>query len=109
MSADSKVSTQTVAPVHPSSANRKPSDKEKSWEEKTLRPTLAKSPERQAEFTTVSGYPIQRLYNPADLSWWGAERDLRYPGDTPYSHSIHSTMPSGRRWTVLPYCSYCDS
>src|SRR5712672_3681546 len=106
MSADSKVSTQTVAPVHPLSANRKPSDKEKSWEENTLRPTLAKNPERQAEFTTISAYPIQRLYTPADLSGWDAERDLGYPGEPPYTRGIHSTMHRGRLWTVRQFAGF---
>src|SRR5712672_4451235 len=106
MSTDSKVSTQTVAPVHPSSANRKPSDKEKSWQEDTLRPTLAKNPERQGEFTTVSGYPIQRLYTPADLSDWDAERDLGYPGEPPYTRGIHSTMHRGRLWTMRQFAGF---
>src|SRR5712671_7717554 len=106
MSADSKVSTQTVAPVRPSSTNRKPSDKEKSWEENTLRPTLAKNPERQAEFTTVSAYPIQRLYTPADLSGWDADRDLGYPGAPPYTRGIHSTMHRGRLWTMRQFAGF---
>ena len=49
------------------------------WEEKTLRPTLEKSPERAAEFTTISGYPIRRLYTQADLARWDPEKDLTYP------------------------------
>src|SRR5258707_441500 len=106
MSADSKVSTQTVAPVHPSSATRKPSDKEKSWQENTLRPTLAKNPERQAKFTTISASPIQRLYTPADLSGWDAERDLGYPGEPPYTRGIHSTMHRGRLWTMRQFAGF---
>src|SRR2546430_11964178 len=47
------------------------------------RPALEKSPEREQEFTTVSGYPIRRLYTPADLSDWNAERDLGLPGQPP--------------------------
>jgi len=81
MSDDSKGSTQTVAPVEPpSSHHRNPSDKEKSWEDKTLASTLAKNPERQAEFTTVSGYPIQRLYTPADLTGWDVRSIRRKMG-----------------------------
>ena len=49
---------------------RRPTRREQEWEEKTLQPTLAKSPERLAEFTTISGYPIRRLYTPADLTDW---------------------------------------
>jgi methylmalonyl-CoA mutase N-terminal domain/subunit len=106
MSDDSKVLTQAVAPAEPSSPNRKPSDKEKSWQENTLRPTLAKNPERQAEFTTISGFPIQRLYTPADLSGWNAERDLGYPGEPPYTRGIHSTMHRGRLWTMRQFAGF---
>jgi methylmalonyl-CoA mutase N-terminal domain/subunit len=106
MNDDSKVSTQTVAPGEPPSQKRKPSDKEKAWQESILRPTLAKNPERQAEFTTVSGYPIQRLYTPTDLSGWHADRDLGYPGEPPYTRGIHSTMHRGRLWTMRQFAGF---
>src|SRR6202795_65989 len=107
MSDDSKGSTQTAAPAEPSSSHhRKPSDKEKSWEQNTLRPTLAKNPERQAEFTTVSGYPLRRLYTPADLPDWNPERDLGYPGEPPYTRGIHSTMYRGRLWTMRQFAGF---
>ncbi len=48
-------------------ADRRPSVAEVAWERDTLAPTLAKSPERDADFTTVSSYPIRRLYTEADL------------------------------------------
>ena len=64
---------------------RQPSAREREWELKTLNPTLAKSPERMAEFTTVSGFPIRRLYTPADLADWDVERDLGLPGEPPYT------------------------
>jgi methylmalonyl-CoA mutase N-terminal domain/subunit len=106
MSDDSKGSTQTVAPAEPSSQHRKPSQKAKFWEENTLRPTLAKNPERQAEFTTVSAFPIQRLYTPADLSGWDPDRDLGYPGAPPYTRGIHSTMHRGRLWTMRQFAGF---
>ena len=104
MSDSSKESTQ-VLPAEPSS-NRKPSAREKSWEENTLRPTLRKSPERQAEFTTVSGFPIQRLYTPADLPDWNPDRDLGFPGEPPYTRGIHSTMHRGRLWTMRQFAGF---
>jgi len=106
MSNDSKASTQTVAPAEPSSPHRKPSAKEKSWEENTLRPTLEKNPERQAEFTTVSGFPIQRMYTPADLPDWNPDHDLGYPGEPPYTRGIHSTMHRGRLWTMRQFAGF---
>src|SRR5690242_2566881 len=76
-----------------SSPERRPSAAEERWREETLRPALAKSPERpigkasgvnlddevRARFTTVSGKPVERLYTPADLADWDAERELGGP------------------------------
>ena len=106
MADDSKISTQTLTPAEPPAPNRQPSAKEKSWEQNTLRPTLEKNPERQPEFTTVSGYPIRRLYTPADLPNWNPDRDLGYPGEPPYTRGIHSTMHRGRLWTMRQFAGF---
>jgi methylmalonyl-CoA mutase N-terminal domain/subunit len=102
----SKETAQTVTHAEPASPHRKPSAKEKSWEKNTLRPTLEKNPERQAEFTTVSGFPIQRLYTPADLSGWDPDCDLGFPGEPPYTRGIHSTMHRGRLWTMRQFAGF---
>jgi len=85
---------------------RKPSTGERDWEEKTLKPTLAKSPERPTEFTTVSSYPIRRLYTDADLAGWNAERDLGAPGEPPYTRGIHPTMYRSRLWTMRQFAGF---
>jgi methylmalonyl-CoA mutase N-terminal domain/subunit len=85
---------------------RKPSPQELAWEKNTLAPTLEKSPERQAEFTTVSSYPIRRLYTQADLAGWNSERDLGYPGEPPYTRGIHATMHRGRMWTMRQFAGF---
>jgi methylmalonyl-CoA mutase N-terminal domain/subunit len=85
---------------------RKPSVAEREWEEKTLAPTLRKSPDRDADFTTVSSYPVRRVYTQADLAGWGAERDLGYPGQPPYTRGIHSTMYRGRLWTMRQFAGF---
>ena len=87
-------------------SKRNPSPREQQWEEKTLAPTLAKSPERAAEFTTISGHPIRRLYTPADLDGWDAQRDLSYPGEPPYTRGIHATMHRGRLWTMRQFAGF---
>ena len=86
--------------------DRQPSEGEKAWEKNTLGPTLAKNPERQKEFTTVSGYPIRRLYTGADLAGWDAERDLGFPGEPPYTRGIHGTMHRGRLWTMRQFAGF---
>jgi methylmalonyl-CoA mutase N-terminal domain/subunit len=85
---------------------RKPSAAEREWEEKTLAPTLRKTPDRDADFTTVSSYPIRRLYTPADLVGWDAERDLGFPGQPPYTRGIHSTMYRGKLWTMRQFAGF---
>ncbi len=87
-------------------AERKPSAAEREWEEKTLRPTLEKSGERPADFTTISSYPIRRLYTAADLPDWNPERDLGYPGQPPYTRGIHSTMYRGKLWTMRQFAGF---
>jgi methylmalonyl-CoA mutase, N-terminal domain len=100
----SKVSrSQTTATLEP---ERHISPGERAWEEKTLRPTLQKSPERASEFTTVSSYPIRRLYTPADLPDWNPETDLGYPGTPPYTRGIHSTMYRGKLWTMRQFAGF---
>ncbi len=98
------------SPVSPSAEehknSRKPSAAEREWEDKTLRPTLAKSPERASEFTTVSSYPINRLYTPADLAAWNPERDLGLPGQPPYTRGIHPTMYRARLWTMRQFAGF---
>jgi methylmalonyl-CoA mutase, N-terminal domain len=108
MNEKSKGSTETISPAETSSPSRRrePSAKERAWEENTLRPTLEKSPERQAEFTTISAHPIRRLYTPADLSGWDPGRDLGLPGEPPYTRGIHATMHRGRLWTMRQFAGF---
>jgi hypothetical protein len=91
--------------------NRHPSGAERNWAEKTLEPTLEKSPERSigaptgvnldanghARFTTISGVPVRRLYTHADLPEdWSEEKYLGYPGQPPYTRGIHATGYRGK-------------
>jgi methylmalonyl-CoA mutase N-terminal domain/subunit len=94
------------AEVESGPPHRQPSSGEKRWEDETLRPTLRESPERRAEFTTLSGVPIQRLYTPADLTDFDYRRDLGDPGEYPYTRGIHSTMYRGRIWTMRQFSGF---
>ena len=87
-------------------APRQPSNAERGWEEKTLKATLAASPERAADFTTVSSYPIRPLYTEADLAGWSPERDLGSPGEPPYTRGIHPTMYRSRLWTMRQFAGF---
>src|SRR5437879_10344581 len=106
MSEQSKGTTQAPPPQETAFTDRKPSSKEQAWEKNTLRPALDKSPERLPEFTTISGYPIRRLYTQADLANWDPDRDLGFPGAPPYTRGIHSTMHRSRLWTMRQFAGF---
>jgi methylmalonyl-CoA mutase N-terminal domain/subunit len=103
MASDSK--TSTVVPENIATSGPA-SPAERAWEENILRPVLERSPERSAEFTTVSGYPIRRLYTSSDLASMDLDRDLSYPGQPPYTRGIHATMYRGRLWTMRQFAGF---
>jgi len=106
MSEKSQSTGSTITASDTPSNGRPATPKERTWEENTLRPTLEKSPERQTNFTTISGHPIRRLYTPADLPNWDPDRDLGFPGEPPYTRGIHSTMHRGRLWTMRQFAGF---
>src|SRR5260370_8246863 len=92
--------------IHDVFEDRHPSDSEKQWAEQTLAPALEKSPEKpigaptgtnldehgNARFTTISGYPVRRLYTEADLPEdCSYEKYLNHPGEPPFTRAIHAT------------------
>src|ERR1700724_902317 len=103
--------------------NRHPVDGEKTWAEKTLAPTLEKSPERpigaptgvnldehgHARFTTISSVPIRRLYTQADLPEdWNYDQHLGYPGQPPYTRGIHATGYRGKLFTMRQFSGFAS-
>jgi methylmalonyl-CoA mutase N-terminal domain/subunit len=79
---------------------------ERAWEQRTLEPTLAKSPDRNSDFTTVSSYPIRRLYTQADLEGWSPDTELGAPGAPPYTRGIHPAMYRDRLWTMRQFAGF---
>jgi methylmalonyl-CoA mutase N-terminal domain/subunit len=76
------------------------------WERETLEPALKKSPERAAEFTTVSLAPIDRLYTPESLAGTDYQRDIGDPGAFPYTRGIHSSGYGGKLWTMRQFAGF---
>jgi methylmalonyl-CoA mutase, N-terminal domain len=79
---------------------------QQEWEEKSLEPSLRKMPESQAEFTTVSLKPIDRLYTPRDVEDIDFERDINFPGAPPYTRGIHPTGYRAKPWTMRQFAGY---
>jgi methylmalonyl-CoA mutase N-terminal domain/subunit len=76
------------------------------WERDVLAPALQKSPERAADFTTISGRPIERLYTPEDVAGLDYQRDLNDPGSFPYTRGIHPTGYRGKLWTMRQFAGF---
>jgi methylmalonyl-CoA mutase N-terminal domain/subunit len=106
MSEKAKSTTQIAPSSDTLAPQREPSPAELAWETNTLHSALEKSPERLAEFTTISGHPVRRLYTQADLPEWDPDRDLGLPGKPPYTRGIHSTMHRGRLWTMRQFAGF---
>ena len=64
------------------------------------------SGERKAQFTTLSGIPVERLYGPEGESAEAAEKNIGYPGEPPFTRGIYPTMYRGRLWTMRQYAGF---
>jgi methylmalonyl-CoA mutase N-terminal domain/subunit len=76
------------------------------WEEKTLKKSLGKAPERKPKFTTGSGLEYQRVYTPLDIEGEDYVRDLAFPSKFPFTRGVQPTMYRGRAWTMRQYSGF---
>src|SRR5215203_57441 len=70
------------------------------WEE-----AYSKGPERDTEFSTMSGVPVKPLFTPEDVEGEYEEK-LGYPGEYPYTRGVYPNMYRGRLWTVRQFAGY---
>jgi len=78
----------------------------RAWEEGVLKKALARAPERQKEFLTHSGIPIDRLSTLLDLADWDYRAKCGFPGEFPFTRGIQPTMYRGRLWTMRQYAGF---
>ncbi|MBC7339839.1 MAG: methylmalonyl-CoA mutase family protein [Firmicutes bacterium] len=78
----------------------------KRWEDTVLGPVLKRYPERQPEFTTISGLPLERLYTPEHVRDLDYLRDTGFPGEYPFTRGVQPTMYRGRLWTMRQYAGF---
>ena len=71
------------------------------WE----RETFARTPERDAPFSTMSGEPIRPLYTEADLPA-EPEEAIGLPGEYPYTRGVYGSMYRGRLWTMRQFAGF---
>jgi methylmalonyl-CoA mutase N-terminal domain/subunit len=61
---------------------------------------------RDADFTTLSGEPLDALYTPADVEDLSYERDLGAPGQFPFTRGPYTNMYRGRLWTMRQFSGF---
>ena len=66
------------------------------WEE-----AYGATPERDAEFSTMSGIPIEPLYAPEEV-----DEKIGYPGQYPYTRGVYPSMYRGRLWTMRQFAGF---
>jgi methylmalonyl-CoA mutase N-terminal domain/subunit len=76
------------------------------WDEKVVKKTIARSPERRAHFETTSGIEVKRLYTPADTAHLDYSEALNFPGQYPFTRGVQPTMYRGRFWTMRQYAGF---
>jgi methylmalonyl-CoA mutase N-terminal domain/subunit len=76
------------------------------WQTEIVKPVLARTPERQADFTTSSGLTLKRLYTPCDSPDADYLEQSNFPGQFPFTRGVHPTMYRGRLWTMRQYAGF---
>jgi methylmalonyl-CoA mutase, N-terminal domain len=70
------------------------------------RQVYRKAGERDVDFETLSGEPLEPLYTPEDVADLHHDRDLGYPGEYPYTRGVYPTMYRGRLWTMRQFAGF---
>ena len=61
---------------------------------------------RDADFTTLSGVPVEPVYGPPDgLDYPGFER-IGWPGEYPFTRGLYPTGYRGRTWTIRQFSGF---
>ncbi|WP_270886616.1 acyl-CoA mutase large subunit family protein [Pedococcus sp. 5OH_020] len=64
---------------------------------------LAKGQVRDADFTTLSGMPVEPVYGPAE----GESPDrIGWPGEFPFTRGLYPTGYRGRTWTIRQFAGF---
>lgn len=74
----------------------------REWEDRTLKKSLPKNPEREI----LSELPVKRLYTPLDNVNFEYLKSLGFPGEYPYTRGIHATMYRGELWSTAQYSGF---
>jgi methylmalonyl-CoA mutase N-terminal domain/subunit len=73
-----------------------------------LQEDYPRSSEREVDFETLSGHPIEPLYTEEGLRSSGheRERDEGFPGSYPFTRGVYPSMHRGRLWTMRQFAGF---
>ncbi len=78
------------------------------WREGSYQKVTRRFPERQPDFTTPSGIPVEPALTPLDAPV-DYLADLGFPGEYPFTRGIQPTMYRGRFWTMRQYAGFASA
>lgn len=81
-------------------------EEKKRWKSDVLDPAISRFRERQEEFETLSGIPVEQIYLPSERDYLSEEG---FPGEYPFTRGIQPTMYRGRLWTMRQYAGYASA
>jgi methylmalonyl-CoA mutase, N-terminal domain len=61
---------------------------------------------RDADFTTLSGLPVDPVYGPPDGAVVPDFERIGWPGEFPYTRGLYPTGYRGRRWTIRQFSGF---
>lgn len=61
---------------------------------------------RDADFTTLSGMPVEPVYGPPEGSAYPGFERIGWPGEYPYTRGLHPTGYRGRTWTIRQFAGF---
>jgi methylmalonyl-CoA mutase, N-terminal domain len=61
---------------------------------------------RNADFTTLSGVPVEPVYGPPDGAGVPGFERIGWPGEFPYTRGLYPTGYRGRTWTIRQFAGF---
>ncbi len=65
-----------------------------------------KSRVREADFTTLSGLPVEPVYGPPPGSTYPNFAAIGWPGEYPFTRGLYATGYRGRTWTIRQFAGF---
>ncbi|MDT0306970.1 methylmalonyl-CoA mutase family protein [Streptomyces sp. DSM 44917] len=61
---------------------------------------------RDADFTTLSGDPVEPVYGPRSGDRYEGFERIGWPGEFPFTRGLHATGYRGRTWTIRQFAGF---